>query len=375
MRHLADGVLRRMVDDPLAIPDPVQRHYAACTRCRQRGGAIAAATQATAELLRLPELSLLSAPALTDLRVRLAAQGRHAPSWYHGLAARLQLAWPRWSRPLFAAGVAALLALALVATGTAQNLLTIFEPKEFVPVPVSRADLERAAAFGLPDLSDYGVLNGNPPRLHGVADAQAAAAETGLPQLAPSSLPSGVSQHVDYRVLPEATGSFTFSAERARAAATRAGRKAPAVPAKIDGSTLYLTIGPAVLAVYGPAGGNMGALGLPVLAVVEAKTPKVSSTGVSAQELENYLLAQPGIPPGLAAQIRAIGDPKSTLPIPIPVDLASARPVQVQGVPGLLVADATGLGSGVIWQKDGIVYAVAGMVTQSQVLAVAGSLH
>ena len=77
----------------------------------------------------------------------------------------------------------------------------------------------------------------------------------------------------------------------------------------------------------------------------------------------------------LAAQIRAIKDPSSTLPVPIPVDMATSKKVTVQGVEGIFVGDSTGLGSAVIWQKDGIVYGVAGTLTEQQVLAVANSLH
>jgi len=79
--------------------------------------------------------------------------------------------------------------------------------------------------------------------------------------------------------------------------------------------------------------------------------------------------------PQLAGQIRAIKDPSSTLPVPIPVDMATSKKVTVQGVEGIFVGDSTGLGSAVIWQKDGIVYGVAGTLTEQQVLAVANSLH
>jgi hypothetical protein len=49
--------------------------------------------------------------------------------------------------------------------------------------------------------------------------------------------------------------------------------------------------------------------------------------------------------------------------------------VQVQGVPGYAVGDNTGLGSGVIWEKGGIIYGVAGTLSQDAVLSVANSLR
>jgi hypothetical protein len=75
----------------------------------------------------------------------------------------------------------------------------------------------------------------------------------------------------------------------------------------------------------------------------------------------------------VAAQIRAFKNPATTLPVPIPSGLASSSPVQVQGVQGLLV-DA-GIVSGVVWQKDGVIYAVVGQITPDQVVAIANSLH
>ena len=78
--------------------------------------------------------------------------------------------------------------------------------------------------------------------------------------------------------------------------------------------------------------------------------------------------------PALAAQIRAIGDPATTLPIPIPVGQAAAKNVKVHGVTGLFIGDSTGLGSGVLWQQNGLVYVVGGTLTEAETLAVANSL-
>jgi hypothetical protein len=49
--------------------------------------------------------------------------------------------------------------------------------------------------------------------------------------------------------------------------------------------------------------------------------------------------------------------------------------VRIAGVDGLAVGDSTGIGSIVIWQRDGIVHAVAGALTEDEVLSVADSLH
>src|SRR5207245_1619310 len=61
-----------------------------------------------------------------------------------------------------------------------------------------------------------------------------------------------------------------------------------------------------------------GTAHIPTMAVVQMQSPVVSSSGASVTEIENYLISLPGFPPDVAAQIRAIGDPSTTLPVPVP---------------------------------------------------------
>jgi hypothetical protein len=198
--------------------------------------------------------------------------------------------------------------------------------------------------------------------------------------LIPANLPAGVGAP-RYGVMPKTTATFTFSAEKTRQAAAAQKRTPPPMPATIDGSKLFITGGPAVVAYYDDGTrptattGASPFAGMPKLVVAQGRPPIVQSDGVTVEQLQAYLLQQPGISPQLAAQIRAIKDPSSTLPVPIPVDMATSKKVTVQGVDGIFVGDSTGLGSAVIWQKDGIVYGVAGTLTEQQVLAVANSLH
>ena len=105
------------------------------------------------------------------------------------------------------------------------------------------------------------------------------------------------------------------------------------------------------------------------------QAPTVSSDGVTVDQLRAYLLSQPGISPQLAAAIRAIGDPSSTLPVPVPAELAISHPVTVQGVQGLFVGDNTGIAGAVIWQKDGMMFEVIGSFNESQALAIANSMR
>ncbi|HET7700253.1 MAG TPA: hypothetical protein VFM06_05230 [Candidatus Limnocylindria bacterium] len=283
-----------------------------------------------------------------------------------------------WLRGLAAAASVVLVLTLLTVSGVAETILTIFEPKQVVAVPVTGADLSAAAS----GLGTYGTLEWSAtPRPYDVPDAATAARETGLTVRTPSQLPSGVqTSTVRFGVMPRTTATFTFSADMTRAAASRVGRTPPPMPANIDGSKLFITGGPVVVqhfAASAPAATGESArfAGVPALIIAQGKGPVVQSDGVTVEQLQQYLLAQPGISPQLAAQIRAIKDPSSTLPIPIPVDMATSKTVTVQGVSGVFIGDSTGLGSAVIWQKDGIVFGVAGTLTEAQVLAVANSLR
>jgi hypothetical protein len=115
-------------------------------------------------------------------------------------------------------------------------------------------------------------------------------------------------------------------------------------------------------------------INLPQLVVARSTSPTVTSTQVSLKQLEDYILAQPGITPELKAAINAIGDPGHTLLIPIPVSYATSKNVTVQGVQGVALGDNTGVGSGVVWVKGGSVYVVAGSIKQSDAINIANNL-
>jgi hypothetical protein len=321
--------------------------------------------------------------ALARLRARVDAE-RIAPVSRGAFAPR-RVAVNIWVRGLAAAATVALVATLLTVSGLAETILTIFEPKQLVAVPITVTDLNSAASFGA-----YGTLTWTEqPKPYDVPDIRTAARESGMTVLTPGNLPAGIGAP-HYGVMPKTTATFTFSAAKTTQAAAAQKRTPPPMPANIDGSKLFITGGPAVVAFYDDgtsttgasgatgASGGTGASpfsGIPKLIVAQGRPPVVQSDGVTVEQLQGYLLAQPGISPQLAAQIRAIKDPSSTLPVPIPVDMATSKKVTVQGVEGIFVGDSTGLGSAVIWQKDGIVYGVAGSLTEQQVLAVANSLH
>jgi hypothetical protein len=140
--------------------------------------------------------------------------------------------------------------------------------------------------------------------------------------------------------------------------------------ANLVGSSVTIDVGPGVLAEY--SGG--GASGGPTLAVATMRRPTAQSTGASLSQIEAFLLARPGIPPGLAAEVRLLGDLRTTLPVPVPSG-ASARSVQIDGQPGVLLADASNAAAAVVWEDGGgLLHAVVGIVDSQDVVNVARQL-
>ena len=311
------------------------------------------------KLLAMPPLEVDSEKALSRFgaRAQEVRRVRRAP-----LA--LAAGPAKW---LAAAAGVVIVAMTLTLTGVADSIFQIFETKQFAAVTITPTDLQT-----LGQLSAFGTLTwSNQPQPHQTATLAQASAETGLPAIS-VTVPSSVTASAKYGAMPKTTATFVFDASKAGASALAIGRTAPPMPAKLDGSTLVLSGGPAIIVTYGTetqtASGTMLFVGV-------AKAPIVSSDGASVADIQAYLLAQPSVSPALAAQIRAIGDPASTLPIPVPLGQANATTVSVHGTNGLFIGDSTGLGSGVIWQQGGLVYIVGGTLTQAQVIAIANSLR
>ena len=418
--HLSDGTLRRWVDEPFTLDPPARRHLDTCPRCGRRAEEIRsdrdlAMAVVAAQPLPPPDRDR----ALARLRARLADAGsgvrrRAGRSSDRHRASRVArwLSDPRRGariarRYSSVVGATALVAV-LVGAGVASGFITIFQPRQFAPVAVSISDLS-----SLQELASYGDVSGVPGLTFTPGSWDQARSATGVSLPQHVTLPSGIPSTPGYAVLSGGTISFTFDLSKAEAAARQVGATLPPMPAGMNGSTLRLTVPSAFVETYGfdaglllggaasvpgesqagsmtaiaasssagPAGSPAPGTAPPVsaipglsqgaLAIVACRLPSVASNGATAAEIEDYLLAQPAIPAGLADEIRAIGDPSQTLPVPVPISFASAQTVSIDGATGLLVGDQTGVGSVVVWQHGGVVYAVLGTVSASEVLGVA----
>ncbi len=375
MTHPEDGVLRRIIDEPNAIAEPERRHLASCPACAARADAIARDAAVAVELLTVPELAADGAAALRRVRAALPA----------GARPRLMIRWNA-VRGLMSVAAVIVVIVGLSTSGLADSFLQIFEPKRFIAIPITESELRY-----LPYPQEYGTITWSGPgkddwaggRYTPTPDAAAARSASGLEVRVPRYLPANAGS-VQYRSLGPARMTFTFNAQMARDAAARRGKAPPPMPAEVDGASLYIDVGPLVMTTYyaksqsGPAygpgfGGPVG-YGAPVAIVIEARPPVVSSDRLTVTQLRDYLLRQPGISRQLADQIKAVAQPESTLPVPVPFDRAMTRTVNVNGKDALIIGDSTGAGSVVFWRDGNVVRAVGGPLTEREVLDIARSV-
>ncbi len=370
MRHIPDGVLRRLDDEPLAVPDGVAEHAASCGRCSARRARIARDTEFAARLLSAPQLLPDADMAWARLQRELylrreqEAHRRRGPVPVFRRGAR----FPRVS---LRAGLA-IGAVGIVVAGTAvaATLTTIFAPTHVAPVSVSQSDVQAITA--LMGLGDSHVLGGFPTAngsttarfgtikwsssgpAHQSSSLAQATKEAGFPVYLPGRLPGGVGAVEQFVVQPRVSATVTFNS-------TAAG---------LTGSSVALDAGPAALVLYAGASGT----DLPTLGVATMPRPTARSTGATLRQIEAFLLGQPGIPPELGEEIRLLGDLRTILPVPVPPG-ASVRSVQVAGWPGVLLADSSNGAGGVVWEDGrGMVHVVAGILDSQDLLNVADQL-
>ncbi len=366
MRHPSDGVLRRLVDEPAGVTVDDRAHVAGCAACQQG----LAAARADAELVGAAFASSNSGstPGATDADAawaRLAASAAQPAGGLRAVPTR-----GRWRTAVRRPAVAALSA-ALLVTGAgvaaANDWLPIFQTERIDPVEITSTDIVQ-----VPDLSAYGDLQiTREPEPEQVPDAATAAERSGLAVPEVAELPAGVSGEPAYQVAGVVEATFTFSADKAAQAAAAEGEVLPPPPPGIDGSQLRLQAGPGVVAMWSQP------TGVPTLVVARVGAPTVASSGVPFETVRDYLLSLPGLPDGLADQLRDLptGEAARTLPLPVPTELVTSDTADVGGAEATVLTSRDGLFAAVVWVEDGVVTGVAGSSSADELLSVARGLR
>jgi hypothetical protein len=359
MRHPTDGILRRLLDEPAGVPDADREHVAACPTCLGDLSRVRTDARLTGAALEVPEAGDVDVDAAWA-RLSTAA----TPVGRATAAARP----PRWRAAVRKPAVAALSAVVLftgAGVAAANDWLPIFRTERVDPVEITSTELVQ-----VPDLSAYGDLRlTQEPDTEQVADAATARERTGLTVPEVAELPEGVTGQPAYQVAGVVSATFTFSAEKAAQTATAEGEVLPPPPAGLDGSSLRLEAGPGVAAVWSQP------TGVPTLVVAHVVAPQVYSSGVPFETVRDYLLSLPGLPDGLADQLRDLSADAATLPLPVPAELVTSSTADVGGFPATVLTSRDGLFAGVVWVEDGVMTGVAGSLSADELLSVARDLR
>ncbi len=286
MRHVPDGVLRRLEDEPLSVPDRVAEHVAECAHCAARRAEIADDAQRAARWFSTPEVTpdVDAAWARLERELHGRPQEEARRRWKPTPVVRR-----RWSFPALSlrAGLA-IGAVGIVVAGTAAaaTLTTIFAPTHVAPVSVSRNDMRAVSAFmgldGGNSLGGFSTPNGSSKMRfgtvswssqapHPASSLDQAVSDAGFQVTLPAHLPSGVGAVRQFTVQPRVRATVTFDS----------------AASSLAGSTVTVQAGPAVIAQYG----GTSTTDVPTLAIATMPRPTASSSGTSLGQIEAFLLA------------------------------------------------------------------------------------
>ena len=359
MSHPDTGTWRAWLDAEAVVPD-ADAHLSGCTDCtrevsRLRGDASHAAS---AVALLAPPVAVAppaappstAAAVATDKRRRRSERGRH------------------WA----ASAAAALVAFAVVATpagrAAAGDFLALF-----------RSERVALLAVDEPSLTETAMVLGQLGKAHEVSEPEpvevaglgAAVERTGVTVTVPdpATFPEGTETEPVVRVTDDQQLRFEFREAATRDYLSQFDDAQRPLPDGYDGATLIVNVPAGVLQEYRDPDG------LPAVLVGHAGTVTAEVDGdIDLETLRAFLLDLPGLPESVVRQLAEIDDWRTTLPVPVPMDRFGGRETTVDDAEAVLVQQA-GLGSALLWQRDGVVTGVAGRLDEAGLRAVVDSLR
>ena len=255
------------------------------------------------------------------------------------------------------------------------GMKTLPQPQQITPEQKQMAQ-QMLAALGTP------TTNATKDTVAEVADTAAKSflAQYGATLQVPGKLPTAYSSTTArYGTAQPTSSSYLLNVTTAQQYLTLA--NSPELnslpwPAGVTQMTFGLDTPAAVATYYGD--GQTNGLGIVQMANLAGAGPGAGPALKLPDELDvnafrTALLALPGLPQDTVAQLQNVKDWDRTLIIPVPED-ATTKNVTIKGNAGLLILDGQGRGSLLIWQDNGIMYAVGGTVSEADVMLVANNL-
>jgi hypothetical protein len=391
INHLTDGQLRAALDGELASDE--LKHLESCPQCQSRQKMLEAQLHPTAERLRF-----LFSSQDTGLSASTAWK-----KFNHEKLAQKETSMFRklFASPLIKYGASATLVIALILAfpatrALAGELLSLFRVQHVTVVPVDFTGMEQlngAVGQNISQLiSESVTMQKEPSDPVNVASADEASQLAGFNVRAPQDMqPSRIS------VMSGAAFTFTIDRAKAQALLGEAGRSDLVLPKEVDGADVSVKIPSSVSLSFGncpepsneseaererqremETSGSPGRVYANCVILAQIPSPEVSApASLDIAKLAQIGLEFTGMTPEQAAEFTSTVDWTSTLLVPIPKNAASYQQVAVDGVTGTLIErpsdDAPQFG--LFWVKNGIIYAVGGLGSNSQkALEIANSL-
>lgn len=385
-KHLNVGQLRAALDGELDSAGLT--HLESCSYCQVRQKALQTHSKLVADQLAFLS-SETKVPGLSS-----------SSAWLRFKEYQLVKKETNMFRKLFASsivryGVPALLILALVfafpaTRAFASEILNLFRVQQVTIIPVDFTGMEQLNGVDGPDISQ--LISNSITMTQKPGDPTQAGDVNEASKLANFDVRSPQDKTPSSIYVTDGT-AFTFVVDRAKAQALleEAGRSDLVLPDTLDGAKISVNIPSNVSIAFGncppPSSdgdgfstgpGSPGRRYPDCVILAEIPSPSVSApASVDVAQLAQLGLEFSGMSPEQAAAFTDTVDWTSTLVVPIPKNAATYEQVAVDGVTGTLIQrpadDAPQFA--LLWVKDGIIYAIGGLGSNSQqALDIANSL-
>jgi hypothetical protein len=346
MLHLADGTLRRSVDDLAALPSSAKEHLLACKACR----GLAEEARIRAERVSAIFAASGSASAFAaDGAVALDSK-RFPSKWFY----------------IAASVVAACLVFAFYAPlrTLAAGFVTEIRNQVLRPVEITVDDAQRLARRSA--ASDPSRYSPEHVKFVGYLDKREAERVAGQVIATPRYVPASLSKGY---VIFHVRGAQRYSQRIAELNATLT-RTLPSIVEQTYGEAQ------AYDHQRGFSKASIGVLPIPqgYIDVTQRPIAPLQIVGATEDQVRDYLRARASEIPSVASAMRQGVDPLDHM-ILLRSDVQRIRSVTIRGVSGYVVENTRGAGNVLLWQQGGMMHMVAGSFAVDDLLKVAQSLH
>lgn len=247
----------------------------------------------------------------------------------------------------------------------ASELLTIFRVEKVQTVsitPEDMASIEKAMreGTGAVDVDNFGKFefDGNQETIKTTMDEAKGAVDF------PVKLPAGITGYSGPEIYLNAGGTMNLTLDTVNInKMIQSFGSDKLLPDDLNGKTFTVNIPAQVTAKY-------KGLENDTIIVGQSRSPELIAPGSDVLAIRDALLALPILPDNLRSQLASIDDWQHTIIVPN-VD-GSSQEVKVNGAEGVFISQPDGSDtediSCLVWQKDGVVYAVSGRLTMEQAL-------